>query len=151
MTDDSARRAMTPVGRFTSSAVRALPLAVLIALFATTARAQTSGADRAAAAEALFDEGRKLMQDGSYAQACVKFAESQRLDAGVGTWIYLADCYEKAGRLASSWVTFREAAAAARAAGQAEREKLARDRASQLEPKLTKLVLGVLAGEVAER
>jgi hypothetical protein len=134
---------MKPVCRFTSSVIRALPMAMLLTLAATNARAQASGADQAAAAEALFDEGRKLMQEHSYAQACAKFAESQRLDAGVGTLIYLGDCYEKAGRLASSWVTFREAAAAARAAGQAEREKLARDRASQLEPRLAKLVIDV--------
>lgn len=96
-----------------------------------------------AAAEALFDDGRKLMKLGRYDEACAKFAESQRLDAGVGTLIYLADCYEKGGRLASAWATFREGAAAARVAGQADREKLCRERAAALEPKLTRLVIDV--------
>jgi serine/threonine-protein kinase len=115
----------------------------LAASWTSPARAQEASAADKAASEALFDDARKLMQAGKYAEACAKFSESQRLDAGVGTLLYLADCYEKDGRLASGWATFREAAAAARSAGQAEREKIARDRAAQLEPRLTKMVISV--------
>jgi hypothetical protein len=119
---------------------RSLSLALGVFLSAGAAQAQS---DSAVAAEALFDDARRLMKLGSYPEACAKFAESQRLDAGVGTLIYLADCYEKSGRLASAWVTFREAAAAARGAGQAEREKLARDRSAALEPKLSRIQIEV--------
>jgi tetratricopeptide (TPR) repeat protein len=119
---------------------RLLTLALGVLLSAGAARAQS---DAAVASEALFDDARQLMKLGNYAEACAKFAESQRLDAGVGTLIYLADCYEKSGRLASAWVTFREAAAAARVAGQAEREKLARDRSAALEPKLSRIQVEV--------
>ena len=68
-----------------------------------------------AAAEALFDEAKKLANDGKFAEACPKFAESNRLDRGAGTLIHLADCYEKNKQTASAWATFKEAASAAQA------------------------------------
>src|SRR5689334_1638778 len=37
-------------------------------------------ADESAAAQILFDEAKQLAGKGQYAQACSKFAESQRLD-----------------------------------------------------------------------
>ncbi|WP_170228985.1 hypothetical protein [Polyangium fumosum] len=98
-------------------------------------------AARRAAAEALFDEGKWLMVEGRYPEACPKFAESQRLDAGVGTLLNLADCLEKIGRTASAWAEFRAAVYAAREKGQVERETVARERAAALEPKLTRLVI----------
>lgn len=100
-------------------------------------------ADEKAAAEQLFEDGKRLLGEGKYAAACQKLESSQRLDAGIGTLLYLADCYEKSGRVASAWATFREAAAAARAGNQADREQKARARASALEPKLFKLSLEV--------
>jgi len=98
-------------------------------------------AARRAAAETLFDEGKWLMDEGRYPEACPKFAESQRLDAGVGTLLNLADCLEKIGRTASAWAEFRAAVYAAREKGQVERETVARERAAALEPKLTRLVI----------
>ncbi len=124
---------------------RAAALAAVIALApAAPARADTSPADKAAA-EALFEHARSLMKEGKYAEACPKLEESQRLDAGVGTMLNLAECYEKSGRTASAWAEFIDAAAAARAAGSQEREKRARDRAAALEPRLNKLVVTVEA------
>jgi serine/threonine-protein kinase len=119
----------------------AIVLALAPLLGPRAARAQTA-ADKAAA-EALFDEGKKLVEAGKIAEACPKFEESQRLDAGLGTMLYLADCYERAGRTASAWATFREAAASARAAGQADREQIARARAEALEPRLHRHALRV--------
>ncbi|HTU57049.1 MAG TPA: hypothetical protein VMF89_01425 [Polyangiales bacterium] len=94
-----------------------------------------------AAAEALFDEGRKLMAAGDYAAACPKLAASQALDAGVGTSFNLADCYEKLGKTASAWALFRETAAAARNAGSPERERVARSRADALASQLAHLTI----------
>jgi len=105
-------------------------------------RASAQGRDRdKAAAEALFDEGRKLMAAGNYAAACPKLAASQALDAGVGTGLNLADCYEKLGKTASAWALFRETAAAARNAGSPERERVARQRAEALERQLSHLTI----------
>jgi serine/threonine-protein kinase len=108
------------------------------------AHAQASAADKAAA-EALFDEGRQLMDAKSYDAACSKFEGSQRLAAGIGTLLYLADCYEKSGRVASAWATFREASSKAAAAGQQDRARIASERAGALEPKLSRLRIRVAA------
>jgi hypothetical protein len=110
---------------------------------APVAHAQ-SAADKAAA-EALFDEGKRLREAKKYAEACPKLADSQRLDPAVGTLLNLALCYKENGQTASAWSTYREAAAQAAAA----REQLARDEASAIEPKLTRLVIEV-SPEVAK-
>ncbi|HEU4538790.1 MAG TPA: hypothetical protein VFS00_31940, partial [Polyangiaceae bacterium] len=120
----------------------AVALSSALSLAPAPAAAQSSAAEKAAA-EALFDQGKKLMAEGKHAEACPKFAESQRLDAGIGTMLYLSDCYEKIGRTASAWASFREAESAARASGQAERARIARDRAAALEPKLSRLTINV--------
>jgi len=104
------------------------------------ARADSSLADKAAA-QSLFDEGRKLMTEGKFAQACPKLAESQKLDPGVGTEFHLADCYEHLGQTASAWAGFLEAASSAKAMGQGDREKVARDRAAALALRLSKLTI----------
>lgn len=113
-------------------------------------------AQSTSSAQALFDEGRKLMVDGKYAEACPKLAASQRLDPGAGTLMNLATCYEKNGQLASAWATFKEAAAAARQSGHGEWETAARDRAANLEPTLSRLTIVVppeadVPGLVVER
>jgi hypothetical protein len=107
-----------------------------------TALAAPSAEDKAAA-DALFDAGKRLFSAGNNAAACEKFAASQQLDPGVGTLMYLADCYGRIGKTASAWATWREAAAAARDAGQTEREATARKHAAQLEPALSRLVVVV--------
>ena len=93
----------------------------------------------AAAAESLFQDGRKLMEAKNYKEACPKFLASQKLAPALGTLLNLADCYEKAGQLASAWVRFREAVALAQRLGRADREATAHDRASKLEPRLIRL------------
>jgi hypothetical protein len=104
------------------------------------AQAQAS-ADQKAAAEALFDKGLTLMKQGEYAQACAFLEQSQSVERGIGTMLYLAECYEKLGRTASAWAMFREAASAAQAEGQAERAQAGSARAAQLEPQLARLAI----------
>jgi hypothetical protein len=96
-----------------------------------------------AAAEALFNEGQVLLFKRDFEAACRRFEQSQAIDPGVGTLLYLADCYERLGRLTSSWATYREAESAARAAGQADRSRVAHERAARLLPNLSKLSLTV--------
>ncbi len=116
----------------------------LLAITLTPLAVQAQSGD-AAAARTLFNEARKLTAAGKFAEACPKFEESLRLNRGIGTQFNLADCWEKTGRLASAWGQFLEVAAGARAAGQPDREQVARDRASALEPKLSRLVIEVAA------
>jgi hypothetical protein len=119
------------------------PAVFVATLAAFTLRAVPALAGDEAAAEALFLEAKKLAAAGKLAEACPKFAESNRLDRGAGTLIHLADCYAKNGQSASAWATFKDAASAAQALGRADWQKLATQRAAALEPKLAKLTIKV--------
>jgi len=126
-----------------------LGLATLMAalVVASPSRAQEGNK---AAAEALFSAGRDSMNAGKYDEACAKFEASQKLDAGLGTLLYLADCYERANRLASAWATFKEAESIAMGRSDQARAQIAKDRYTKLEPRLTKVVVNVADGNPAE-
>ncbi len=114
-----------------------------------SAEKQASSTDRKAAAEdkaaaqALFDQGRELMERGQPEAACALFEESETLDSGLGTRYHLADCYESIGKLASAHTLFLQIAAEAAARGQAKREEVARERAEAVQPRLSKLTIEV--------
>lgn len=133
--------------RFMRSRSFHLGLGVALALSsAAVAHAQTQpSAQDQAAAEGLFSDAKKLMAAGKVAEACPKLEESQRLDPAPGTEFKLAECYEQTGRTASAWAMFLNVAAVAKTANLPDREKIARDRAAALEPKLSKLVIVVNA------
>ncbi len=131
----SARKRVASFGRLAC-------LALLLG--SSPAAAEVSSAQRATA-EALFQQGTQLMDQKRFSEACEKFAASQELDSGLGTMLYLADCYEQAGRTASAWALFREAEDAARSAQQLDREHIASERAANLEARLSKLELRVPA------
>ena len=99
-----------------------------------------------AAAEVLFREAQALFAEGKFAEACPKFAASQRLDPGLGTLLNLARCYESEGRTASAWVAYVELLPLAERAEQDDRAGIARERIEALKPRLVRLQL-----EVGER
>lgn len=105
-----------------------------------------TGAARAedpAAAEALFQEGRRLLSDGKVTAACEKLKESFALDPMSGTLLNLADCYEKDGRTATAWARFRNAASLARSQGKTEQVAEANRRIKALEADLSYLKIEV--------
>lgn len=110
---------------------------------AQTAHAAPTAPADAAAAEALFERARRLADAGQLEAACPMFAESHRIDPGVGVLLYLAACQEGTGRIASAWATFREARAAARALGQQDRVAIAEERIAALEPRVPRIRLVV--------
>ncbi len=87
----------------------------------------------------LFNEARGLMAEGKFGEACPKLERAQAIDPGMGTLFNLSHCYEQVGRIASAWAGFRDVAAAAGTTGQLERERVARERAAALAPRLSKL------------
>lgn len=125
------------------SSLPALALCCVGVSWPTSAFAEASAAQKAAA-ESLFDDALKGMKSGHFAEACPKLEESERIDPAIGTLLYLAECYEKTGRTASAWATFREAASAAQAQGETERTRKAAERADRLQPTLSKLTLKVV-------
>jgi hypothetical protein len=131
----------------TSSRFLAASALALAVSASAVARAQSSAQD-SAVAQSLYDEARKLAGSNDFATACPKLEESQRLDPTPVTQFWLADCYEHVGRTASAWAAFLDLAAVEHKTGgpkSEEREKLARDRASALAPKLTQLTIDVPA------
>jgi hypothetical protein len=119
-----------------------LASAALVALLPLPAIAAAPAADEAGA-RVLFAEARRLAAGGDYEAACPKFEDSYRLDPGIGTNFNLADCLEHTGRIATAWARFLDVAAATKAAGQPERERVARARAATLEPRLSRLTIDV--------
>jgi hypothetical protein len=107
-------------------------------LIGRESRADELAVDRATA---LFNEGRRMMREGRYAEACARFEQSLELSEGVGTEFNLADCWERLGRLASAQALFAKVAAAAAATGRHDREKTALKRSAALEPRLARLAI----------
>lgn len=131
-------RAMLQGKRQTTFTTSCVALACL--MLGGQALAQGTPADKAAA-EALFQQGQRLLDAQRVEEACEKFRASQQLDAGLGTMLYLADCYEQAGRTASAWAVFKEAASVAASRGETSREEIARVRAEALEARLSHVII----------
>lgn len=103
-----------------------------------------------AAAQALFDAAKRLMDAGSYAEACPKLAESQRLDPAGGTLLNLAICQEKLGQTATAWESYKHARDLSRREQREDRAALAQEYLDAVEPKLSRLTIEVPAGARAE-
>ena len=100
----------------------------------------------AALAESLFREGKRLSSERRFAEACPKFAESYKLDAGLGTLLNLASCHESEGKPASAWAEFSDAASRAKREGDSDRAQLAQEHVRALEPKLAYLTISMAVG-----
>jgi serine/threonine-protein kinase len=119
------------------------PRVLLVAAIVAGASTQAgiAHANDSATATMLFNDGKRLMGEGQFAEACPKLEESQRLDPAIGTQFNLADCYDHVGKTATSWALFVDVASSLHASGDTRREKVARERAAALEPKLSKLTI----------
>jgi hypothetical protein len=120
--------------------MRRLAVSLVCASLVGATRAQADGNDEAAA-EALFLEGRALMEGARFDEACAKFEASERVSPALGTLMNLADCEEKRGRIATAWAYFRDAALQAQQAGRADRKRVAEARALDLEARSPKVVI----------
>jgi hypothetical protein len=103
-----------------------------------SARADTSSSK--AVAEALFRDATQLLAAGDVQAACPKFADSMKVDAALGTLLYLAACHEKQGRTASAWSEFASARAWAERTEQRDRQAFAQKHMAALEERLSKIV-----------
>lgn len=118
---------------------RSWPLLLLCAAFSLSASARAAAPADAAAAQALFERGRRAAAHGDLALACKSFAESQRLDPGAGTLMNWATCEARQGKLASAWQHFNEAAALLRPFD--DRKSFVDRQITELAPRLPRLTL----------
>jgi hypothetical protein len=113
--------------------LRSLLLGGLALHWCTQAEAEESAAAR------LFREGRALVVDGRFAEACPRLEESQRLEPRLGTQLNIAFCHEQLGKLAAAWLGYQDAVVVARREGNVAREQFATARALALEPRVPRL------------
>ncbi len=93
------------------------------------------------AAEALFREGRALLDAKRYDEACPKLAESQRLEPGAGTLLALAMCHEGQGKLATASAEYARASELGRRNGRNDLAAAADKRARALEASVPRLIV----------
>lgn len=129
---------------------------LLTSLLATAARAEPSG-DKAAA-EAVFREGRDLMDKGSFADACPKFEKSLALYQSASAAMNLARCYGKTNRLAAALTTLERAVELNRktedTGRRLELDKLAEQSKKEIEPRVPRVrvvVVPEVQGTVVQR
>jgi len=122
--------------------MRALVLGLTLATcsFAPSFVASSAHADARAESVALFDEGIKNMKAGNFEKACSSFKRSNELVPDSGTKGSLARCYEKSGKLASSWLLWRELADTAPSA---DLRKAAAAQAAKLDARVPKYVVKI--------
>lgn len=101
-------------------------------------------------AQGLFDEGLKLMDAGRYAEACPKFADSNKLDPAGGTQMNLALCHEREGKTATAIVEYQTALAQAVQDKKKERESFAKGRIDALSLLVPKVVIRIPEREVSQ-
>ena len=94
-------------------------------------------------ADALFREGRTLLDAKRFDEACPKIAQSQKLEPGAGTLLALALCHEGQGKTATAWGELNEAAALGKKNGRADLAGAAQKRAAAMEPQLARVVVRV--------
>lgn len=87
----------------------------------------------------LFEEGTALNKEGRAQEACAVLARSLELERSINAYFQLGKCNETLSRFHSASEAYGAAAEMSQAAGDAAREKVARDYASKLTPRVPSL------------
>jgi tetratricopeptide (TPR) repeat protein len=112
---------------------------------APTAAAPAAPKDPSAVerADAAFEEGRELFDQGRFREACEKFELSMQLDPSPGTLLNLGNCYEPQGDLVRALAIFERAFADAQRSSDPRRKQLwsdaARERIANLSRRVPQL------------
>jgi len=127
----------TREGRRRLSSAAAGALCLLLAGFVDAADNDPQTAD------ALFEQGKALLDANRVHEACERLQDSMRLDPAIGTLGMLAWCHERQGKTATAWREYLEVADMAAQAKAADREKVARKKASELQHVISTLRIEV--------
>ena len=125
--------------------MKAILAIATLALLAHTARAEKDK-DKA---DALFKQGKKLMAEKHYADACQAFEQSYKLDPGIGGELNIAKCYEEWGKLGRALRAYQAAEQQAKEASDPRADKI-HELVAQLEPQVPRLTIRVPAGAATE-
>lgn len=117
----------------TAASDRVLLATLALACFSTTAAAQAP-----TPADAAFKRGRELLKAGKYADACIEFEHSQKLDPQLGTLFNIGQCSENSGKLARALEVYRELLARDT---NAQRKAVVADTIPKLEARVPKLLV----------
>jgi hypothetical protein len=94
-------------------------------------------------ARQLFLQGRKLINEGQPAEACVALERSQKLVPTIGTLLNLGMCHSYSGHLATAHDYYRQAEVLATLQKDASRRELAHNEAAALAPRRASLTLRI--------
>jgi len=101
-------------------------------------RSAPNAADTLARADALFAEGRRLLEKGAAAAACARFQESNALAPRGGTALNLGLCLEQVGDFGGARVALQAALARALDDGRTDRVPIAREHLAAVESRLAR-------------
>ncbi len=81
----------------------------LVSILAVCSVAGVAHADKKDKADALFKQGKKLMGEKRYADACEAFEDSYKLDPGIGALLNVAKCFEEWGKIGRAYLAYQQA------------------------------------------
>ena len=95
---------------------------------------------QSAEAEALFNDGDKLVTSGQLAEACEAFEASNRIEPRAGTLLRLGECREQVHQLAAAWSAYKDSLTRVK---DPHKKQLAEAKVAELEPRLSYLIISV--------
>ena len=107
-------------------------------------------ADDKSKADTLFKQGKKLMSEKKYSEACEAFEKSQALDPGIGTQLNIAKCFEDWGKLARALKAYRAAEKMASDAHDPRADKI-QGLVTELEPQVPRLTIHTPKGASTDK
>jgi hypothetical protein len=115
--------------------------AALAVVLLSSGAAHAQAAADSTIAQSLFDEGRKLMAEKKFADACPRLERSYKLDPAAGTLLNLAVCHEGQGKTATALSEFRDSVALARRENRNDRLTFAQKHVDALKGRICTLTV----------
>lgn len=113
-----------------------------ITIFTILLLATTATADNKEKADQLFKQGKKLMEQKRFADACASFEKSYKLDPGIGAQLNIAKCYQEWGKIGQAYIAYVAAEKAAKAANDDRAPKI-HEYVAALEPDIPHLTINL--------
>ena len=115
--------------------MKLLPLALVL----VTSTALAGDKEKA---DSWFKQGKKLMGEKKYSEACEAFEQSMKLDPGIGTELNIARCYEEWGKLGRALKSYQAAEKMAKDAHDSRADKI-EGLVTELDPQVPRLTIHV--------